>query len=58
MTTVEEIEDAVANITPEKLARFRTWFEEYEAALFDRQIAKEIHDGKLDIVAESTLATE
>ncbi len=35
MTTVEDIEKAVTKLTPEQLARFRAWFEDYDARLFD-----------------------
>lgn len=51
MTTVEEIEEAVAALPPDKLARFRTWFEEFEAARFDRQIERDARSGKLDALA-------
>ena len=54
MSTVEEIEKAVENLPPEKLAQFRTWFEQFEAALFDAKIARDAENGTLDrLVAES-----
>jgi hypothetical protein len=35
MTTVEDIEKAVAKLSPEQLAKFRAWFEEFQERLFD-----------------------
>jgi len=32
MTTIEEIEKAVAELPPDQLARFRAWFDEFDAA--------------------------
>ena len=36
MTTVEDIEKAVAQLPPDKLDKFRDWFEKFEAARFDQ----------------------
>jgi hypothetical protein len=55
MTSVEEIKDAVAALPPDKLARFRAWFEEFEAARFDREIKRDAKAGKLDKLAERAL---
>jgi hypothetical protein len=48
MTTVEDIEKAVAKLNAEQLARFRAWFEEYQAQLFDERIERDAKAGKLD----------
>ena len=54
MSTLEEIEKAVERLPPEKLAEFRAWFEQFEAALFDAKIARDAENGALDrLVAES-----
>ena len=39
MATIEEIEKAVAELTPEQLAKFRAWFDEFQERMFDEQIA-------------------
>jgi hypothetical protein len=52
MTKVEDIEEAVSKLTPEQLARFRTWFEEFEARRFDEKIERDAKSGKLDRLAE------
>ena len=52
--SVEELTKAVAELPPEKLAKFRTWFEAFENDLWDQQIEADIKAGKLDkLVAES-----
>jgi hypothetical protein len=52
--SVEELEKAVAELPPELLARFRTWFEEFEAARFDTQIEADAKNGKLDKLIEKS----
>jgi hypothetical protein len=56
MSTIEEIEKAVSDLPPDDLARFRAWFEEFEAAHFDRKIERDAAAGTLDRLAEQALA--
>jgi hypothetical protein len=56
MSTVEDIEVAVAKLTPDELARFRAWFEQFEAGRFDEKIERDVRTGKLDRLAEEALA--
>ena len=35
MTRVEHIEKAVEQLSPQELARFRAWFEEFDARVLD-----------------------
>jgi hypothetical protein len=56
MKTVEEIQDAIGTLPPDKLARFRAWFEEFDAALFDRKIERDAAAGKLDKIAREAIA--
>lgn len=54
MTRIEDIEKAVEQLSPEELARFRAWFEEFDARLFDEQIERDAKAGKLDkLIAEA-----
>jgi hypothetical protein len=55
MITVEDIEKAVERLPPEKLAKFRAWFEQFEAARFDQKIERDAHSGKFDGLAEEAL---
>jgi hypothetical protein len=54
--TIEEIKKAVARLPPDDLARFRAWFEEFEAARFDRKIEQDAASDRLDRLAEQALA--
>jgi hypothetical protein len=56
MKTVEDIEQAVSNLSPDDLAKFRAWFEVFEAARFDEKIERDSKSGKLDSLAEQALA--
>ena len=51
MTTVEDIEKAVEKLPADQLARFRAWFEEFDAARFDAKIERDAASGKLDLLA-------
>jgi hypothetical protein len=54
MTKIEDIEKAVEQLSPEDLAMFREWFEEFEARLFDDKIERDARAGKLDkLIAEA-----
>jgi hypothetical protein len=54
MTKIEDIEKAVEQLSPEELARFRAWFEEFDARLFDERIERDAKAGKLDkLMAEA-----
>jgi hypothetical protein len=56
MTTLEDIEKAVAELPPDELVRFRAWFEEFEAARFDQRIERDAKAGRLDQLAGQALA--
>ena len=53
--TIEELEKAVAKLPPEDLARFRAWFEQFDAARFDEKIERDVSAGKLDRLADAAL---
>ena len=52
MSKLEDIEKAIAALAPDELARFREWFEAFDAHLFDLQIERDARDGKLDGLAD------
>jgi hypothetical protein len=56
MTKIEEIEKAIADLSPAELDAFRAWFEEFDAARFDEKIARDAAGGRLDSLAEGALA--
>jgi len=56
MTTLEEIEKAIAELPAEDLAELRAWFEALESNRFDEKIEQDAEAGKLDPLAEAALA--
>ena len=56
MSKIENIEQEVRNLSPSELAAFRRWFLEFDAQVWDRQIAKDVREGKLDKFADEALA--
>jgi hypothetical protein len=56
MSKVENIEQEVQGLTPAELAAFRTWFLEFDAQVWDRQIEEDVRKGRLDKLAEEALA--
>lgn len=55
MTKLEDLEKAISKLAPAELARFREWFDRFDAALFDERIGRDAADGKLDELAEQAL---
>ena len=51
MTRIEEIKQAIEKLTPSERTKFRAWYEEFEARLFDEQIERDAKEGKLDRLA-------
>lgn len=56
MTTVTDIEQAVARLPPADLAVFRAWFDAFEAERFDHRLADDAASGRLDRFADEALA--
>ena len=50
--TTHEIEQAIAELSPNELARFRQWFEEFDAQVWDEQFERDAKSGKLDKLAD------
>ena len=55
MRTVQEIEQAVAQLSKDQLAEFRAWYEQFNADEWDRQIEEDIVAGKLDALADAAI---
>jgi hypothetical protein len=55
MSKLEEIEAAVAQLSPEELKRFRAWLDELEERLFDERIERDAKAGKLDAIEAKAL---
>ena len=55
MLEVEQIKEAVINLSLPELTTFRKWYEEFDAQKWDKQIETDIHAGKLDNLADEVL---
>jgi hypothetical protein len=53
--TIQEIEQAITELSPNELARFREWFEEFDAQVWDEQFERDAKSGKLDKLADKAI---
>ncbi|RYZ74377.1 MAG: hypothetical protein EOP09_00545 [Proteobacteria bacterium] len=56
MSSIQEIELALAKLTPAQLADFDLWYSEFRAQAWDRQLATDADAGHLDALANEALA--
>lgn len=56
MSQVQRIEEEVASLPKVELAKFRSWFENFDAKAWDKQIEEDIISGKLDDMANEAIA--
>ena len=50
--SIEELEKAVSELPREDLIKFSSWFQNYMAKEWDRQIEKDLKAGRLDKLIE------
>ena len=55
MTTAEDLEEAVEQLSSRELALFREWFEAFDAARSDAAIGRDARAGMLDALADKAL---
>jgi len=48
MTELEKLEQRIQRLSPDELKRFRAWFAEFDARVWDEQIEADAKAGKLD----------
>jgi hypothetical protein len=54
MGEVEQLMKRIQNLAPRDFAEFRSWFLDFDARVWDRQIEADVKAGKLDgLVAEA-----
>lgn len=51
MMTAEFVENAVRQLSPEELVKFRQWYAEFDADFWDVQIEADAAAGKLDALS-------
>ncbi|MFH1043474.1 MAG: hypothetical protein V1796_00040 [Pseudomonadota bacterium] len=55
MSKVESIEQQIQALSAEELAQLRAWFLEFDWALWDSQLDRDVGAGKLDALMEKAL---
>lgn len=55
MSRVERIEHDVEGLSERELAEFRAWFAEFDWAVWDAQLERDVAAGKLDALADEAL---
>jgi hypothetical protein len=55
MNAIKELEAAVQRLSPQERAEFRAWFEEFDAADWDRQLEEDVGEGRLDWLVQEGL---
>lgn len=53
--TLEELEQAIEKLPQNELSQFRSWYEKFDADVWDKQIEKNSSEGKLDLLAQSAI---
>ncbi len=56
MTKIEALEDEIKKLSRAELSAFRRWFAEFDAEVWDRQIERDVAEGKLDRLADEAIA--
>jgi len=56
MSSVNEAERAVQELSGAELTEFRRWFYEFDAKIWDAQFEHDAKSGKLDALADEALA--
>ena len=55
MERVRRIEKQIQELGPEELSALRMWFAEFDAEQWERDIARDISEGRLDDLAQQAL---
>lgn len=55
MSTVQEIQTAISQLSAEELGVFRAWFAEFDAEAWDQQFEQDVAAGRLDALADEAL---
>ena len=55
MSSANELELAVSQLSPAELAAFRAWFADFDSENWDRQFEDDVKAGRLDALAAQAL---
>lgn len=56
MSEIEQLEQRIERLPPQDLAKFRAWFAEFDARVWDAQIEVDAKAGKLNGLINEALA--
>ena len=55
MSTVQDIEQAIRQLSPKDLAALRTWFAAFDAERWDQQFEEDVAAGRLEDLAQEAI---
>jgi len=55
MSTVQDIEKAIRQLSPEDLVTLRTWFAAFDAEQWDQQFEEDVAAGRLESLAQEAI---
>jgi hypothetical protein len=55
MGTVQDIENAIRQLSPEDLTALRTWFAAFDAEQWDQQFEEDVAAGRLEYLAQEAI---
>ena len=56
MLTLEQIESAILQLSPDEYKKLIEWFADLDYQRWDEQLEKDIADGKLEALAQEAIA--
>ena len=56
MLTLEQIESAILQLSPDEYKKLTEWFADLDYQRWDKQLEKDIADGKLEALAQEAIA--
>lgn len=56
MNTLNEIENAITQLSKKDIAILRKWFEKFDNDIWDQELENDVISGKLDHLAEQALS--
>jgi hypothetical protein len=55
MSSLQEIETAISQLSTDELTAFRVWFAKFDAEIWDRQFEEDVALGRLNKLADRAL---
>lgn len=56
MHNISDIQKAVSQLKDNDLSKFREWFDEFDAVIWDKQFEADVKSGKLDKLARQAIS--